>query len=104
MIQSKRKRAVLGLRASSLAHTWKTPQATPHMASPKARTGREGAKKGIKMAIVIHAMKNIMVGRHPNLSWLYELNARPNSSPTTAEFAKPDCHGAVISFELVPGS
>jgi hypothetical protein len=35
------------------------------MASPNARTGKDGAKTGIKMVTVIHAMKNIMVGRQP---------------------------------------
>jgi len=41
--------------------TWKTPHGMPQRASPTARTGREGAKKGMKMAPTNHTMKNIMV-------------------------------------------
>lgn len=50
--------------------TWKTPQETPHMASPKAKTGREGAKTGMKIMTAIQLMKNIIVGRQPKRSWV----------------------------------
>jgi hypothetical protein len=48
--------------------TWKTPHDTPHIASPNARTDKDGAKNGIKIITAIHAIKNIIVGRQPNLS------------------------------------
>lgn len=84
--------------------TWNTPHEMPHIASPNASTDKDGAKNEIKTDAAIQTMKNIIVLRHPNLSLQYEFTTRPNSSPTKAELAKPDCHGAEISFFLVPGS
>ena len=76
----------------------------PHIASPKARTGNDGAKNEMKIEPVNQAMKNIIVRRKPNLSLLNELMTKPSSSPTRAELARPDCHGADINFCFVPGS
>jgi hypothetical protein len=53
---------------AKLRHTWKTPHETPHIASPQARTGKEGANTGMKIITAIHAMKAIMVARHPKRS------------------------------------
>lgn len=41
---------------------------TPHMASPKASTGKEGEKNGMKIARPIHTIKNIIVFLEPNRS------------------------------------
>jgi hypothetical protein len=49
------------------------------MASPKASTDKDGAKKGMKIATVSQAMKNIMVGRHPKRSCAHMLIQRPAS-------------------------
>jgi hypothetical protein len=51
-----------------LSRTWKTPQGIPHIASPKAKTFKDGAKNGIKIIIANHAINIIIVGRQPNLS------------------------------------
>ena len=37
----------------------------PHIASPKANTGRDGAKKGMKIAAATQTMK-VIVYRQPN--------------------------------------
>ena len=86
------------------ARTWNTPQETPHIASPNARTGREGANTGIKIITVIQAMKNIIVGRHPKRSCAYMLMMRPNSWPTTEELERPDCQEAGIEYFCVAES
>ena len=78
--------------------TWKTPHETPHIASPNANTDKDGAKTGIKIIMAIQTIKTIMVGRQPNLSWVYELTKSPASWPTRAELLRPDCQGAGMSF------
>lgn len=80
--------------------TWKTPHETPHIASPKAKTGSDGAKTGIKIITVIHAMKIIMVIRQPNRSWQYAFTNSPASWPTTDELDRPDCQAGLM--RLVP--
>lgn len=62
------------------------------MASPQAKIERDGAKTGMKIMQAIHAMKNIIVCRHPKRSWAQALTRRPASWPTSAELDKPDCH------------
>jgi hypothetical protein len=47
------------------------------MASPKAKTGNEGAKTGMKIITAIHVKKNIRVGREPNRSWAHPLTTSP---------------------------
>ena len=79
-----------------LGHTWKTPQGMPHIASPKAKTFKDGEKNGIKITTASQAMNAIIVGRQPNRSWVYKLIIKPASCPTRAEFDRPDCHDAVI--------
>src|ERR1700742_1004945 len=64
----------------------------------------DGAKTAMKMTMAIQAMKNMYVGRQPKRSWANELMTRPASSPTRAEFARPDCHAAVICFCPLFGS
>jgi hypothetical protein len=68
------------------------------MAAPNAKTGSDGAKTGMKITTVIHAMKNIIVRRQPNRSWQTALITSPANWPTRAEFARPDCHSAGMSF------
>lgn len=74
------------------------------MASPQARTGRDGAKQGMAIMTAIQAMKNIMVFLAPNLSWHHAFTTNPASWPTSAELDRPDCHAGVMSFSSVPGS
>jgi hypothetical protein len=70
----------------------------PHIASPKAKTLSEGAKKGMKIMTANQAMKAIIVGRQPNRSWVYALIRSPANWPTREELDKPDCHEGAISF------
>jgi hypothetical protein len=74
------------------------------MASPKAKTESEGAKTGMNKTTAIQTINSIIVGRHPNLSWVYALTKRPANWPTRAEFDKPDCHLAGIACFPVFGS
>lgn len=71
------------------------------MTSPKAKTPREGEKKGMKIAQTIQTMKNIMVLRQPKRSCAHVLINRPVSWPTRAELERPDCHDGVMPY--VPG-
>lgn len=58
----------------------------------------------MKITAAIKTMKNIMVGRHPNLSCVYALIINPASCPTNAAFDRPDCHAAEITFAPDVGS
>lgn len=81
--------------------TWKTPQDTPHIASPNASNDNDVEKKGMKIIKAIQPMKNIIVGRQPKRSCAQAFTSKPASCPTSAEFDRPDCQLGVIN--LAPG-